>query len=47
MNPDTDIQLQLCVLHRGNGSIEEIPGLICSVREDFLEEVTLDQVLDC
>lgn len=47
MNPETEIQLQLGVKHGSNGSTEEAPGLIWGVREGFLEEVTLDQVLDC
>lgn len=47
MNLDTEIQLQLGVKHRGNGSMEEAPGFTWGVREGFLQEVTLDQVLDC
>lgn len=44
MNLDPEIQLQLSVTHRGNGSTEEAAGLTWVVREAFLEEVTFDQV---
>lgn len=42
-----EIQLQLAVKHRGNGSTEEAPSLIWGFREGFLEEVAPDQILDC
>lgn len=42
-----EIQSQLAVKLKGNGSTEEAPSLIWGFKEGFLEEVAPDQNLNC